>query len=202
MRRKCSVQRHAEPKPGLRSALFTLSVLFWITSVAAMAQTDRFIAGSGLWSEDENWSLDGLPTQGNDCVLPANSVVTSDVGGTCASFALGSNAFLTINPGYLDVYGSKFVNQSTITVGSANLNFSQNSITTMSGGGTITLTNSASTFSGSQNTVINTNNTIQGQGYMGVTQFTNQALINANVPSGGLQLHAGGTVGITNTGTV
>jgi hypothetical protein len=182
-------------------SLLAISALV-CSGVPARAQTDTFIAGSGAWSPMGNWSLDAVPGQSNDCVLPANSVVTSDLAGVCANFTLNSKASLTVTPGYLDVYGSSFVNQATITVGPGNgLQFAQPSVTTtISGGGTITLTTASTQFTGSENTVVNTNNTIQGQGYIGVYKFSNQSLINANIPAAQLEL-AGG-VSVTNTGTM
>ena len=198
-----SLRRNARLILALLSNLFAISVL-GIGTTPALAQTDTFISSSGLWSEDENWSLDAVPLRSNDCVLPANSVVTSDLAGECANFTLGTGGSLTVTPGYLFVYSSSLTNQGTINVGSGNgLAFAQPSVTTtISGGGTITLTNASTAFTASQDTVINNDNTVQGQGFMNVTQFTNKALINANVPSATLQLHAGGTIGVTNTGTV
>jgi hypothetical protein len=135
-----------------------------------LGQTDTFLPSSGLWSEDENWSLDAVPGQGNDCVLPPNSVVTSDLAGVCANFTLGSGGTLTLTPGYLFAYGSSvthkvtFTNQGTISVGAGNgLQFPQPSVTaTISGGGTINLTNPNSILDGSQNSVINVDNHIHG----------------------------------------
>jgi hypothetical protein len=188
----------------LVSILVVLTVSLWMASPRATAQTDTFIAGTGMWSQKANWSLDAVPGQGNDCMLPTNSVVTSDLAGECANFSLATGGSLTLTPGYLFVYGSGFTNQGAINIGSGNgLAFAQPSVTaTISGGGTIALTTASSAFIGSRDTVINTDNTIQGQGIINVTQFTNKALINANVPSATLQLHAGGTLGVTNTGTV
>ena len=200
----CSFKGYAKLIPGLFSSLLTLLIFLWFISADALAQTDTFIAHSGLWSEDENWSLDAVPTRNNNCVIPATSVVTSDLAGECANFTLGPGGSLTVTPGYLFIYKSSFTNYGTISVGPGNgLAFVQPSVTTtISGGGTITLTTSNASFTGSGNTVINADNTIQGQGYMGVTQFTNKSLINANVPSAVLQLHAAGTIGISNTGTI
>jgi len=188
----------------LFSKLVAISVLACVGSTPALAQTDTFISGSGMWSEDENWSLDQVPVRTNDCVLPANSVVTSDLAGECANFTLGAGGALTLTPGYLFVYSSSLVNQGVIAVGPGNgLAFAQPSVTTtITGGGTINLTNASSVFTGSGNTVINADNTIHGQGFMEVTQFTNHALIDANVAGGSLQLHAGVPTGIVNTGTI
>jgi len=185
----------------LSSHVLTILILVCVAAAPALAQTDTFIAGTGLWSPMQNWSLDAPPGQGNDCVLPTSSVVTSDLAGVCANFTLAAGSSLTLNPGYLFVYGSSFVNRGTINVDAGNgLQFAQPSVgVTMSGGGTINLMTS-SKLVGSQDTVTNTNNTIQGQGYIGVSTFTNQLLINAN--TSGAQLELAGGVSVTNTGTV
>jgi hypothetical protein len=199
-----SLKDYNRSAPALFSRWLAISILIWVATSPAFAQTDTFIAGTGFWSPKQNWSLDSPPTQGNDCVLPAASVVTSDLAGVCANFTLGTGATLTVTPGYLFVYGSSFLNQATISVGAGSgLQFPQASVTaTISGGGTINLTNPNSLLAGSQNSVINVDNQIHGQGLIEVTQFTNRSLIDANVSGAALQLHAGGTIGITNTGTV
>lgn len=174
-----SFRGYARSVPSLSLRLLAISVLVWLVStLPALAQTDTFLPSSGLWSEDENWSLDQVPAGTKDCVLPANSVVTSDLAGECANFTLGAGGSLTVTPGYLFVYSSSFSNQGTISVGPGNgLDFAQPSVTTtMTGGGTITPTTSSTAFTGFENTVINTDNTVQGQGYMGVTQFTNKSM--------------------------
>lgn len=199
-----SLGRSARLILALLSNVFAISVLVGVGATPVLAQTDTFISSSGFWSEDENWSLDALPGQGNDCALLPNPVVTSDLGAACANFTLGSGGTLTLTPGYLFVYGSSFKNQGTISIGAGDgLQFPQPSTTaTISGGGTINLTNPNSKLAGSQKAVINVDNQIHGQGFIGVMQFTNQSLIDANVSGTALQLHAGGSVGITNTGTV
>jgi fibronectin-binding autotransporter adhesin len=186
---------------ALSSHFLTILVLVCVAGAPALAQTDTFIAGTGLWSPKQNWSLDAPPGQGNDCVLPVSSMVRSDLAGVCANFTLAAGSSLTLSPGYLFVYGSTFVNQGTINIEAGNgLAFAQASTSaTMSGGGTINLL-ASSQLTGSQDTVINTNNTIQGQGYIGVSTFTNQSLINAN--ASGAQLELAGGVSVTNTGTV
>ena len=199
-----SLRRNARLILALLSNLFAISVLAGVGATPVLAQTDTFISSSGFWSEDENWSLDALPGQGNDCALLPSPVVTSNLGGVCANFTLGSGGTLTLTPGYLFAYGPNFKNHGTISVGAGNgLQFPQPSLTvTISGGGTIHLTDPNSILDGSENSVINADNQIHGQGFIGVAQFTNQSLIDANVSGGALQLHAGGNIGVTNTGTV
>jgi large repetitive protein len=56
----------------------------------------------------------------------------------------------------------------------------------LSGGGTVTLNNASSHLRGSasSDTLVNTDNTIQGQGEIDGLNFINQATVNANVPGG------------------
>jgi fibronectin-binding autotransporter adhesin len=190
--------------PTRFSNQLALSLLLCLASTLAVAQADTFIAGNGAWSPGSNWSLGFAPGETNDCLLPANSVVIIDLAGICDNFTMSTGGVLTVTPGYLDVYGTSFINQGAITVGTGNgLDFAQpGSLTTMTGGGTITLTNFLSgNFTGFENNVINRDNTINGTGYMGVQQFTNNKLIDANTTAGPLELHGDG-LGITNTGTV
>jgi hypothetical protein len=122
-------------------------------------------------------------------------------GASVVNLSLASGDILNLTPGYVDITGPSLINQGTINIGASNgLNFA--SVTTIiSGGGTINLANAAAPISnGSGSTVINTNNTIHGQGYIGVSTFTNQSLIDANVS--GAQIELAGGVSITNTGTM
>jgi len=194
-------QGDARSAPAPFLTLLMALVVAGMSNTPAMAQTDKFIAGTGAWSVMQNWSLGQLPGESNDCLLPANSVVTGDAGGACANFELDTGGSLTVTPGYLYVFSSNFVNHGSISVGPGNgIRFFQPSVTaTMSGGGTINLLASGQ-FTGFEDTIINVDNSIHGQGYIGVYQFTNQSLIDANTAAGQLELSAG--VGVTNTGTV
>lgn len=182
------------------------SVLFVGMCQPAAAQTDTFTAGTGLWSKASNWSLGQVPQQNNDCVLPTGSVVTSDLAGICDNFTLGSGGTLTVTPGYLDVYGASFTNQSTINVGSGNgigILGSSGTTTTLSGGGTINFTNSGSRLQGSGAIFLNADNAIHGMGAigMGTVGITNQALIDANNSAAPLVLQSNST-GVINSGTM
>jgi hypothetical protein len=166
---------------------------------------DVFIAGTGPWSQPTAWSYGRLPTRSDDCVIPTSSNVSGDAGVECKNFSIATGSSLTLNPGYLFPYGPNLVNQGTINIGPGNgLDFAQPSINvTMSGGGTINLTGSGTQLDGGGSGLVNTNNTIHGVGFIGVTQFTNQALIDANTVGGALQLHSTDSVnGVTNTGTM
>jgi hypothetical protein len=189
-------------RPSSRAAVFLLLAMF--CSTAPLFAQDEFIAKAGVWSQPLNWSLGRLPTSSDDCLIPNNSTVTGDAGVECANFTMLAGSSLNLNPGYLFPFGPSFVNQGTITIGPGNgLNFVQPSVNvTMSGGGTINLTGTGN-FSGFEDTVLNTNNTIHGWGCICIAQFTNQALIDANTAASILELHSSDpTNGVTNTGTM
>jgi hypothetical protein len=184
----------------------TLSMLSLIAGfcVPLSAQTDTFTAGTGLWSKPGNWSLNQVPGQSNDCVLPSGSVVTSDLAGVCRNFT-GSGT-LTATPGYLDVYGASFTNQGKINVGSGNgigILSPSGSTTTLSGGGTINFTNSGSRLAGNGNTLVNVDNAIHGMGAfgMGTLGITNHPLMDANNSSAPLVVQSNNT-GVVNSGTM
>jgi fibronectin-binding autotransporter adhesin len=171
-----------------------------ITSLAAQ---DTFTAGSGLWSQPNNWSLNRPPMSSDDCVLPANSAVTSDSAGLCANFTLGTGGSLTVTPGYLFLNSSSFTNQGTINVGAGNgIAILSGTTTALSGGGTINLTDPNDRLAGgNSSTLLNVDNAIHGQGYIGLggIQIINHSLIDAN---GGVLALQGNGAGVTNTGTI
>ena len=100
---------------------------------------------------------------------------------------------------YLD---SDLVNEGTITVGSGNQLLVNASAVSLSGGGTITL-GAGSEIGGTSSsyTLTNVDNPIQGQGEIAynLASFQNQALIDANVPGGTLEING---LSATNTGTL
>jgi hypothetical protein len=97
---------------------------------------------------------------------------------------VGSGESLIITPGYLDITGTSIVNNGSITVGPGDGLILEGSQTvTLSGSGSVTI-ESGSRFRGSTGTgatLIN-QETIQGQGALGVGQIaiSNQGVINAN----------------------
>ena len=186
-------------------ALFQVSLGFLVLAclVAPLFAQDTFTAGSGLWSQPNNWSLNRLPTSSDDCLLPANSAVSGDTGGSCANFTLDTKGSLTVTPGYLFLYSTSFTNQGTINVGSGNgIAIFSGTTTTLSGGGTINLTDPNDRLGGgNSSTMVNVDNAIHGQGSIGLgaIQIVNHALIDAN---GGILVLQGNGSGVTNTGTI
>lgn len=187
-----------------RSAVLLVAIAS-LAGIASMAQ-DTFTAGSGLWSVTSNWSLNRLPMPSDDCIIPAGSVVTDDAAGECANFTLGTGGSVTATPGYLFVYGTSLVNHGTISVGSGNglgIEESPGVTTSATGGGTINMTSASSRISGAGAIFANVDNTIQGQGGVGLGTIglVNNSLINANVPSATLAVQSNAQ-GVTNTGTM
>jgi len=143
----------------------------------------------------------------NDCTFPAGSTSTDDVAGTCNNLTLASGDTLTLNPGYLDIYGTSMSNPGTISVVAATpINVGGNTGNTvyLSGGGTIVLSNASAAivgFPGVNGTLVNVNNTIQGQGGVGngAIGIANHGTIGAT--SGTLTVQPSST-GLINTGTM
>ncbi|HEV2175834.1 MAG TPA: hypothetical protein VGW33_01310, partial [Terriglobia bacterium] len=158
------------------------------------ATNDNFTNGgnTGLWSTAANWSA-GLPNSGDDVLITGTgtaSAVTEDINATINNLTLGSGNGLNTNTNIqLTVDGSSISNAGSIVVnGGAATNsflFLGNSMT-LSGTGTLTL---STTTSGGGNTfledsvsgiTLTNSSTIQGEGVVG----------------------NGGTMGLTNSGTV
>src|SRR5579863_8292578 len=162
--------------------LFLIAVialaLVGIVSVPAVAQTTSTWNGlSGSWSPCpgqggtalwDTCSSNVTPNGNFNAVIQGGPVFAT--GASVVNLSIASGDILNLTPGYVDITGPSLVNQGTINIGASNgLNFASVS-TTISGGGMINLVNAAAPITnGSGSTVINTNNTIQGQGYIGVS---------------------------------
>jgi hypothetical protein len=176
-------------------------------SEPALAQTtSTWSGGSGNWSPCPNQGGTALWDTCSTNVVPDGNFIAVIRGGpvfatgaSVVSLSIAPGDVLNLTPGYVDITGTSLFNQGTINNGSGNgLDFAQAPVTTISGGGTINLL--ASSRFTVENKVINTDNTIRGQGYIGVITFTNQSLIDAN--ASGAQLELAGGVSVTNTGTI
>ena len=187
-----------------------LAVLF--SPLTALAQcTSTWQGGSsGNWNVAANWN-GGIPTSSsNTCIDTAGSTVTLNISGAVtADLTLGSStdSLSFANGASLTVSGSTISNAGSITMnGSANttaLEIDAANVT-LSGGGTLTLSNFGSNIiGGSAGTDVLTNQeTIQGAGNIGVGQIglNNQGTIDAN-QSAGMTLQVS-SAGGTNTGTL
>jgi hypothetical protein len=200
-------------RPRNRCFLFLVTLAgFVLVGIVPQSsgQTDTFTAGSGNWSQTSNWSLNALPMSSNDCAFLASGVITDDAAGICKSVTLASGDILTIATpstptSYLYVYGTSLTNPGTITLTqSSGLHIAGNAgnVVTLSGGGSLVLTRSSTGISwGGTGEVrlVNADNTIQGQGYIGsgTMDLTNQKTI---ISTGGLLDIQPAQGGLTNTG--
>jgi hypothetical protein len=177
----------------------------------ATADTFTNGAGSGLWSNASNWSLGAVPNSSDDADITGTGTaasVTEDVsatinnlnlGGTGNSWNLNNNEALTIdgttisNPGKMTMNSTG--NLTELIINSGNV--------TLSGGGTLTMSNSADNliFADSATDTLTNQETIQGSGNIGDGQMTlvNSGTINANQPT---PLIVSASRGVTNTGTM
>jgi hypothetical protein len=167
---------------------------------------DTYIWATGDWSCDVNrnyptpcWSLNYLPGSNpphyDDCVIPTSYNVRTDVGGFCNDITVGAGATVAMNPGYLYLNGARINNAGTITNESFNGLELVAPMTFLSGGGTIIMNpiptqppGISSIRGNGTNTLVNADNTIQGQGQIGVAglNLINQKTIAAS--SGTLSL--------------
>jgi hypothetical protein len=168
-------------------------------------------ATGGLWSTSGDWSH-GVPTAStNVCIDNGNrqhSAVTLNIAGAQAdnltidgddSLSFNNGASLTVNGNTLRNAGSLSLNS---TGNSTDLIIASPNVT-LSGGGTVTLSNNVNNYIfGSATTDTLTNQeTISGAGQIGHGEMTlvNSGTINAN-QSSGMTVYANG--GTTNTGTM
>jgi len=166
------------------------------------------------WGCDTNsdsgpcWSLKYVPNGDhyNDCLIPAglNVTVDSGVDGACVNLTVAAGDTLTVGPGNLAVTGPKINNAGLISVGAGNGLIIEGPMAFLSGGGSLYMTTlpgqlpTAIRGTGS-NTLVNVDNTIQGQGLIGLgaLNLINQKTI---VASGGTLSTYGSN--ITNTGVL
>ena len=191
------------------------------------------VGSSSNWNTPTNWSTGTVPNSSgiNVCITDGSSTVTLDTNAQVASLQLASGNTLSINSGRtLTENGPGLTNAGVITIndGSA-VNITGSVVnsgtisvidtgdgaalqlfgdTTLSGGGTITLSSSATNsayltnypFTSSDPTLTNQNDVIQGSGDIGNHLIViNEGTIDANVAAGTLSIT---TDGFTNTGTL
>ena len=177
----------------------------------AVITNDTFTngAGTGLWSNGGNWSA-GVPTSSNNVLITGTgsaSKVIEDINSTINNLTLKSSNSWTLNNGLLlAIDGNSISNAGSMlmnsTGGFVGLQIGSPYVT-LSGGGTLTMSNNtANTIFGTvtADTLIN-QETIQGAGNIGLNRMTlvNSSTINAN-QSAGLTIQASG--GAVNTGTI
>jgi fibronectin-binding autotransporter adhesin len=204
-----SLRRNARLILALLSNLFAISVLAGVGTTPALAQTtSTWSGGSGNWAPCpgqggtalwDTCSSNIYPDGNFSAVINGGQVFAT--GASVVNLTIAPSAILSVTPNYVEITGPSLFNQGTINIGASNgLQFAPSQTTTISGTGTINLTDPNARILGGGNPVVNSTNTIQGQGYIGVLTFTNQSTIDANVS--GAQIELAGGVSVSNSGTM
>ncbi len=186
------------------------------SAACTLASPTSWTDGNSNWNTGSNWSTGTVPNGAgtNVCItngtLGTPTTVTFDTGFTANVDSLQVDPNNTLNMSLnstLITNGSQIINGGNIVINAGsgfNTLLELDASTTLSGGGTVTLT------SGFGNAIIlqgvggvtltNADNTIQGTGLVGDggLALNNQGIVDANVPgTGELEIDAGG--GVTNT---
>ena len=201
----------SQPVLALFTGVLLLALLCGSQLMLAQA-TATWIGGAGNWAPCPNgggsarWNTCSAnpPTypDGNYVAVIQGGPVTQNTGVSLDSMSVAAGDSLIITPGYIGLTGSSLINNGSVTIGAGNGLFLEgNTILTLSGGGTVSMTDPKAYFSGTSGfnpTLIN-QQTIQGEGYigLGLMAVTNQGTINANA---GLLSLQPTTTGIINTG--
>ena len=187
-----------------------LAVLF--SPLAALAQCTSTWqgGGSGNWNVAGNWN-GGIPTStSNTCINTASSTVTLNTAGATSTLTLGSStdALAIANAESLTVSGATISNAGSITMNSSGATTELvigASNVTLSGAGTLTMSNSLGNFIfGAAGTdVLSNQSTIQGSGSIGHGQMglNNSGTIDANQTTT-LTLQITSSATAINTGTI
>ncbi len=159
---------------------------------------------AGSWNTTTNWTPNGTPTtSSNTCINTANSAVTVSNGSTgTLQLGLSTDSLGISDNTTLTVAGSSIINAGTISMNSIGDNtfLSITGSTTLSGSGTLTMSDRINNFIQGGGTLTN-QSTIQGSGQIGNGALTlvNSGMIDAN-QSVELLINPNG--GTTNTGTL
>ncbi|HEY6292954.1 MAG TPA: hypothetical protein VI455_15495 [Terriglobia bacterium] len=208
-------------------AAFAAILMVCLCSAAAFGQCTLTgtlstwnVAGNSDWNTGANWSPVGVPNSNPDsvCITYGTSTVTLEANASIASLQLAKGNTLGFNGNtQLSVFGTQMINAGQILIngggGTNTYMFIDNSMT-LSGAGTLTLSN---TVSGGGATDLYANNgaatltnqsTIQGEGSIGASGSaltlvnSSGGIIDANSTAGPLSLapYIPAAGGITNAG--
>lgn len=195
-------------------SLFSLLFLtICLQALPAVAQTtSTWSGGAGIWAPCPNtggnalWdtcnnSTPAYPDGNFNAVVDGGPVTLGQFNGiSVVNLTVGSGESVVITPGFLNITGSGIANSGTINIGASNgLGIQGTTTVTLSGSGSVTLSDANAHFYGANGspTLIN-QQTIQGQGFLALgLNLMNQSLINANAGTLSLQPTAA-----TNTGTM
>ncbi|HXZ14998.1 MAG TPA: hypothetical protein VEH77_03355, partial [Roseiarcus sp.] len=212
------------PRATRAAAIATVLTLFHFGSADAACTLSPVVTwslgASSDWNTAGNWTPSGVPNSSstNVCIVDGVSTVALDTSPSVASLQLASGNTLVISSGErLDIFGPSLVNAGAIqiTAGTNNAQLSTDGPVSLTGGGTVTLSNSATNEAYIAQAVgssplTNVDNTIQGFGNIGSNTslaFVNQGTVNANVSGQTLTLTGGGVTNsnlleVTNNGTL
>jgi hypothetical protein len=197
-----------------RLTLFAvLSVIAVIGSPVVAQTTATWTGGAGAWSPCPNqqgtalWDTCNLrppvyPNGNYNAVIQGGPV--SGTGAAVVNLTIGTGDTLLLNPGYLEVTGPNIVNNGSISIGNSNglIIGGIGVTTTLSGSGSVRMTNSGSRFVGASGNGAGLiiQQMVQGQGQLGLENLviTNQNTISAS--GGTLTVYP--SAGLTNTGTM
>ena len=170
-----------------------------------------FTVASGAWSNPADWN-NGAPNGGSATTVDNGGTANTDGGNATDTLTIGSTSTVDITDNTSLTIGSAIVNHGNLNLSSAgnqtSLVIADNASVTLSGGGKVSLNNSASNLiyvNNGNGLLTNVDNTIQGSGNIGIDRLNidNQAagLIDAN-QSTQLILQTNGSGGTTNEGTL
>src|SRR5215469_2785367 len=200
---------------GLMITFLVGFILVLGDSSAAAQATSTWTGGAGNWAPcpagggTALWDTcsGNVYQDGNyNAVIQGGPVTLASGNGiSIVNLTLASGDSLFITPGYLDITGTSIANGGAISVGPGNgLTIEGTTTVTLSGSGTVTITDPSARISGANGSAALVNQqTIQGQGDfgLGTMAITNQGTVDANVSGGTLFVQPSAT-GIVNTGAM
>jgi len=215
---------HMRTGLGRIAPILSMGLLTWlfVGSPGTIQAQDWNGSASDLWGTAANWTPNTVPNSTSASVTinsATNNPVLIDIAPTIANLMIGAAESASLNNGEsLTIAGGAGAGSldiaGTLTIGSTGsftdliLGGTSGSTITLSGGGSLTLSDSPNNrvFSTTGDTLVNNaGNTIQGAGQLGINNagfafaLNNAGIINAN-QSNALQIAPTNTV--TNTGTI
>jgi hypothetical protein len=176
-----------------------MSMVHWINPI------------NGTWNTAFDWSADAIPGGSDNVFIDATGPtysVTSIQSNAAGTLTIVSNATLTIASSVFTIFGN-ISNAGAIQIAAAsnNAELATNGAVSLSGGGTVTLSNSGTSVPGALiaqatggSPLTNVDNTIEGFGQIGGNSglaLVNQGTVDANVS--GQMLALNGSGGVTNS---
>lgn len=204
-----SINRPMLRKTSCKFACGTfIGLLVLVEVLLASAQTSTWTGGAGNWAPcpqqggNARWNTCPTYPNGNFSAVIKGGPVTlaSGNGISIVNLTVNTGDSVIVTPGYLYVTGTSISNNGTISIGPGNgMDLQGGTTLTLSGTGSVTLTNPMATFWALNGISTFTNQqTIQGEGRFSLgMNLINQGTINANGGTLSLQPNSA-----TNTGTM